>query len=95
MGGKAATLQQLLLVLLRLLLLLVALLYSYSYSSLPTNEKVTIRDNFVDMPLRQDALEKSVNPIGHLEANRGGFLTQAGNGSQNVIFALLFVRNSP
>ena len=56
---------------------------------------MTIRDNFVDMPLRQDALEKSVNPIGHLEANRGGFLTQTGHGSQNAIFALLFVRNSP
>ena len=56
---------------------------------------MTIRDNFVDMPLRQDALEKSVNPIGHLEANRGGFLTQTGYGLQNAIFALLFVRNSP
>ena len=40
----------------------------------PTTQ-VTIRDNFVDMRLRQDALEKSVNPIGHLEANRGDFLT--------------------
>ena len=42
---------------------------------MPNELKVTICDDFVDMRLRQDALETSLNPMGHLEAHRGDFLT--------------------
>ena len=55
---------------------------------MPNELKVTICDDFVDMRLRQDALEKSLNPIGHLEANCVVCCPETAHGVQNVIFYL-------